>query len=130
MILAKRRRRLTAFSKPFNPPLVSHSSTPKPPPPSPLSLLPPELVDYILDTHLVRAHTHPTTPENKTCLKALRLLRHRTKSKAELALSTVYAWDVNPNVYKCWKVARKVEDFGVEKFRTYSEQVMKLYLSL
>ncbi|KAJ3293466.1 hypothetical protein HK104_004437 [Borealophlyctis nickersoniae] len=128
MALAKRRR-LTASSEPSNLPPISHNLplVSPPPPPPPLSLLPAELVDYILDTHLVRAHTHPTTPENKSGLKALRLLRHRTKSKAELALSSVYGWDVDPNVYECWKVARKVEYFG-ERCRTYGQNVMKLYL--
>ncbi|KAJ3294545.1 hypothetical protein HK104_003509 [Borealophlyctis nickersoniae] len=120
--------RLTHSSEPLNPTPISHNLPLVPPPPPLLSLLPPELVDCILDTHLVRAHTHPTTPKNKTGLKALRLLRHRTKSKAELALSSVYGWDVEPNIYECWKVARKVEDFGVDRFRTYSKQVMKLYL--
>ncbi|KAJ3286005.1 hypothetical protein HK104_009226 [Borealophlyctis nickersoniae] len=97
-------------------------------PPAVSPSFPPELVDYIIDTHLVRAYTHPTTPENKIGLKALRLLRHRTKSKAELALSSAYAWDVDPHVYECWKVAKEERNFGLERFKTFSKDVMKVYL--
>ncbi|KAJ3282918.1 hypothetical protein HK104_010650 [Borealophlyctis nickersoniae] len=120
----EKRRRLTVLSKPPTP--VQSISTPSPP--SPLSLLPTELIDYIIDTQLIRTHTYPTTPENKSKLKALRLLRHRTKNKAERALSSVYGWNVHPNVYEAYKIAKDVEDFGARRFQAYSKEVMKLYL--